>query len=375
MTTNSSLKPGVRVWHRYTGAEAVVADMRGAPGVVYVNPVKAPGEVWLWKTGSVTTIPNSVHASVAAAPEAVDDSDDLTVEKLKQAFRENGLPKPDPVNLPSHYRYHPSGVECIELVEHLGFRLGNVVKYVFRHEHKGTALRDLEKARTYLEREIADRSKEEWGTYPLDRRYEASTQGRIRRADSGRVRKLVPIKSGYLTFMTTADGRPVLHYAHRAVASTFLGDVEGMIVAHANGRRDDNRLHNLRICTQRENLQDRRLHGSHYFGAQNPGAKLSPDDVAAIRASTDETVSDLAALHGVSASTVERILSGQAWADHRLAREVLLDRFLESETREWVANVVELIWRADHKGKPLEDLRKARWYIDREIARREKGDG
>ena len=33
-------------------------------------------------------------------------------------------------------------------------------------------------------------------------------------------------------------------------------------------------------------------------------------------------------------------------------------------------NAVKYILRADHKGKPIEDLEKARWYIDREIAMR-----
>lgn len=35
-------------------------------------------------------------------------------------------------------------------------------------------------------------------------------------------------------------------------------------------------------------------------------------------------------------------------------------------------NAVKYISRARHKGKQLEDLRKARWYLDREIARLEK---
>jgi len=37
-----------------------------------------------------------------------------------------------------------------------------------------------------------------------------------------------------------------------------------------------------------------------------------------------------------------------------------------------LGNVVKYVVRADHKGKALEDLKKARWYLDREIARREK---
>ncbi len=35
-----------------------------------------------------------------------------------------------------------------------------------------------------------------------------------------------------------------------------------------------------------------------------------------------------------------------------------------------LGNAVKYIARADHKGKPIEDLRKALWYIEREIARR-----
>lgn len=35
-------------------------------------------------------------------------------------------------------------------------------------------------------------------------------------------------------------------------------------------------------------------------------------------------------------------------------------------------NAVKYIWRAGQKGDELEDLQKARWYLDREIKRLEK---
>lgn len=35
-------------------------------------------------------------------------------------------------------------------------------------------------------------------------------------------------------------------------------------------------------------------------------------------------------------------------------------------------NAIKYIWRAGLKGDELEDLRKARWYLDREIKRLEK---
>ena len=59
----------------------------------------------------------------------------------------------DMVNHPPHYNGHPSGIECIEVTEHLPFNLGNAFKYVFRHRAKN-GREDLEKARWYLAREL-----------------------------------------------------------------------------------------------------------------------------------------------------------------------------------------------------------------------------
>lgn len=61
-------------------------------------------------------------------------------------------PSEDPIN-PSHYK----GDLVIRIIEKfkLGFRLGNVVKYILRHGEKA-GLEDLKKARWYLDREIAD---------------------------------------------------------------------------------------------------------------------------------------------------------------------------------------------------------------------------
>src|SRR4029077_561259 len=39
-----------------------------------------------------------------------------------------------------------------------------------------------------------------------------------------------------------------------------------------------------------------------------------------------------------------------------------------------VGNAVKYLWRADEKGNALEDLMKAAWYVNREIARRQKAD-
>ncbi len=63
----------------------------------------------------------------------------------------------DPIN-PPHYKTHPSGVECITITEHMGFCLGNAIKYIWRADEKGRAIEDLKKAVWYIEREIALRT-------------------------------------------------------------------------------------------------------------------------------------------------------------------------------------------------------------------------
>lgn len=63
----------------------------------------------------------------------------------------------DSVNHPKHYTEHPSGIECVQITEHMGFCLGNAVKYIWRADLKGNAIEDLEKARWYIDREIRRR--------------------------------------------------------------------------------------------------------------------------------------------------------------------------------------------------------------------------
>ena len=69
----------------------------------------------------------------------------------------------DPVNHPSHYTQ--GSMQVIDIIEQYGFcddfRLGNCVKYLFRHKLKGTALEDLKKARWYLNRKIASMEQEQ----------------------------------------------------------------------------------------------------------------------------------------------------------------------------------------------------------------------
>ena len=65
---------------------------------------------------------------------------------------------PDLVNHPPHYTSHPSGIECIQITEHMGFNLGNALKYIWRADLKNDADEDLRKAVWYIERELTKRA-------------------------------------------------------------------------------------------------------------------------------------------------------------------------------------------------------------------------
>lgn len=60
------------------------------------------------------------------------------------------------VDHPRHYNQSPSGIETIEIIEHLPANLSNAVKYIWRCGLKQTEtpLRDLQSAKWYTEREI-----------------------------------------------------------------------------------------------------------------------------------------------------------------------------------------------------------------------------
>lgn len=67
----------------------------------------------------------------------------------------------DYVNHPPHYKGHPKGIECIEVIEDNPFlSLGNAMKYLWRVSwgSKGRDVEDLRKAVWYIEREITRRT-------------------------------------------------------------------------------------------------------------------------------------------------------------------------------------------------------------------------
>lgn len=75
--------------------------------------------------------------------------------KTSDAYRRQVPDTPvDNVNHPFHYTSHPSGIECIQVTEHMGFCPGNAIKYIWRAALKNDPIENYQKAIWYLNREI-----------------------------------------------------------------------------------------------------------------------------------------------------------------------------------------------------------------------------
>lgn len=85
--------------------------------------------------------------------------DTMWVERLKKLREERDRKQAeDVVNHPKHYTEHKSGIECIQITEHMNFCLGNATKYLWRADLKN-GVEDLKKAVWYIQREISNREK------------------------------------------------------------------------------------------------------------------------------------------------------------------------------------------------------------------------
>lgn len=148
--------------------------------------------------------------------------------------------------------------------------------------------------------------------------YEVSDHGRIRHAQFRRILKLRCDRDGYLR-VTLSDRRAYL--MHVLVLTAFAGPRPiGFVTRHLNGKPGDNRLENLAWGTQAENYRDMVSHGRALHGVRHPNAKLTYQDVEAIRKAKGPYgfVTRLARGYGVSQSSISQIRSSKYWSRHRV---------------------------------------------------------
>jgi hypothetical protein len=137
-------------------SEVIAAPTDRAKAWLAVNP-------WFGKDAKATAIAVGIHQDLLKQG-VVADSDEyfkLLDERIRVAAKVALAEKlgvteitADPVNHPPHYK--TGGIETIDFIEskELNYRLGNVIKYITRADHKGNRAEDLKKALWYLQREI-----------------------------------------------------------------------------------------------------------------------------------------------------------------------------------------------------------------------------
>lgn len=161
--------------------------------------------------------------------------------------------------------------------------------------------------------------------------YEVSDQGRVRslprswmqlsKGDSyqnawtkGRVVQPGRTKGGYLQAHFCIGGVRVSQTLQAVVLTAFVGPrpagAEGM---HINHNKADNRLVNLKWGTRQENEDAKTAAGRRLLGEDAPVAKLTVDNVLAIRRRRGEPQQDLAAEFGCTFSNISAIQLRKSW--------------------------------------------------------------
>lgn len=159
--------------------------------------------------------------------------------------------------------------------------------------------------------------------------YEVSNIGRLRRVKThaGKPTETYSSphkkRSGYIDLWLWRDGKPTRKIAHRLVWESFVGPIpDKMVMNHKNGVRDDNRLENLEVVTQSENIKHgfrrgRKPANNPSKGVKNGGAKLNEAAVRDIRRLRKEGLSqrEVAEKYGVSIGLVSLIHRRRLWAE------------------------------------------------------------
>jgi DNA-binding XRE family transcriptional regulator len=129
-------------------------------------------------------------------------------------------------------------------------------------------------------------------------------------------------RRGYVKYSLTVDAVPADVSGHRLVWETFNGPIPaGLQINHKNGVKNDNRLENLEVCTQSENLRHRHrtlgVQGTKnpVYGERNGKSKLRREDIEKIRALRVEGWSQqkIADQIGIHQTMISAILRGRYW--------------------------------------------------------------
>ena len=149
------------------------------------------------------------------------------------------------------------------------------------------------------------------------RNYSANENGEI---FGSRGRKLNPIKhhTGYLVMTVCQDGLQKQMRVHRFIWECLKGDIpDGLVINHKNGDKQDNRLDNLELVTNRENVVHawEVLKRQSVKGEDKPQAKITEIEAKEIIQLCKENVSnkEIGMLYNLHPRYISLIRHNKRW--------------------------------------------------------------
>ena len=134
--------------------------------------------------------------------------------------------------------------EYTKLTIHLN--KNDLVETAYKHYHIG------------YNKEAVLKEIETWKQPIPDIDVEVNRLGEVRKKSTKMIRTPLISKFGYAYINISLNGKQRTFQVHRLVAQAFLPEFKpDLVIDHLNGIRWDNRLENLRVKTQAENIQAR----------------------------------------------------------------------------------------------------------------------
>jgi hypothetical protein len=156
----------------------------------------------------------------------------------------------------------------------------------------------------------------------MENRFEVSNWGRIRTLNTGFIRKLSLLPSGYLALVyhiSPTDRRTRTLYAQRAVALTFIPNPHNFPeVNHKDGNKQNNHVDNLEWCDRKRNVAHAFANGLVAFGEARLSSKLSLSKVRQVReaySASNHSYTDLAKRFKVTPSVIGDIVKNRTWRE------------------------------------------------------------